>query len=296
MLLEARDEDGAGFTPAELRDQLMHLLFGGHDTTSSTLSFLFYELARNPAVLARVCWLSRSACWPGAPAERRGPARRPALPLDGRRRDAAAVSAGLVRTAHERQAVRASTGYRIPAGVHVIHSSWVTHQLPEVFPDPEAFVPERFSPEARRALPNGAYIPFGGGQRICIGKRFGQLVVKAVATTVLQRFSFELGAGFELRIAKVPTLSPEGGLPLSSETGPSGPAGRGAGDGGCGSRQLVANQDRGWKATAARGTVREHASSGGRRRSRARERTGERTCRPHRRFFPRRSPRGPLPV
>ncbi len=54
MLLEARDEDGGGFTDQELRDQLMHLLFGGHDTTSSTFSFLVYELSRHPEVAERL--------------------------------------------------------------------------------------------------------------------------------------------------------------------------------------------------------------------------------------------------
>ena len=54
----------------------------------------------------------------------------------------------------------------------------------------------------------------GGGQRICIGKRFGQLVVKAVATTLLQRLRCELRPGYELRVSKLPTLSPEGGIPM----------------------------------------------------------------------------------
>jgi cytochrome P450 len=105
-------------------------------------------------------------------------------------------------------------GYRIPAGVHVIHSSWASHRLPEVFPDPEAFIPERFSAEARRQLPPGAYIPFGGGPRICIGKRFGQLMVKAVASVVLQRMRCELRPGQEIRVSKLPTLSPDPGLPM----------------------------------------------------------------------------------
>jgi cytochrome P450 len=106
-------------------------------------------------------------------------------------------------------------GHRVPAGVHIIHSSWVTHRLPDVFPNPDVFDPDRFTAEERRKLPQGAYIPFGGGQRICIGKRFGQLVVKSVASVVLQRFAVALAPGFELRVAKLPTLSPEGGLPVT---------------------------------------------------------------------------------
>ncbi len=212
MLLEARDDEGAGFTPSELRDQLMHLLFGGHDTTSSTLSFLFYELGRNPSVLAGVL-AEQDRVLAGRPAgaeDLLSGLPYLSMAVDETLRLYPPVWFG------PRLSVTAFSfdGHRIPAGVHVIHSSWVTHHLPEVFPDPEAFVPERFSPEARRGLPNGAYIPFGAGQRICIGKRFGQLVVKAVATTVLQRVSFELGAGFELRVSKVPTLSPEDGVPL----------------------------------------------------------------------------------
>jgi cytochrome P450 len=96
----------------------------------------------------------------------------------------------------------------------VIHSSWASHRLPDVFADPERFDPERFSPENRRELPRGAYIPFGGGQRVCIGKRFGQLVVKAVATTLLQRHRFELVPGYRLEVATAPTLTPKGGLPM----------------------------------------------------------------------------------
>jgi cytochrome P450 len=103
-------------------------------------------------------------------------------------------------------------GFEIPAGTHIMYSSWITHHLPEVFPDPEAFVPERFGPEARRSIPRGGYLPFGGGPRVCIGKRFGQLLVEAVATTVLQRFRLELRAGYVLRLEKLPTLSPGNGV------------------------------------------------------------------------------------
>jgi cytochrome P450 len=213
MLLEARDEDGEGFAPHELRDQIMHLLFGGHDTTSSTFSFLMYELGRNPVVLARVIEEQERVLAGRVPTIDELLEGLPYLSmvLDETLRLYPPVWFG------PRMSVRPFEfgGYRIPAGMHVIHCSWASHRLPEVFPNPEAFIPERFTPEARRLLAPGAYIPFGGGSRICIGKRFGQLAVKAVATTVLQRYTCELVPGYELRVGKLPTLSPEGGLPMT---------------------------------------------------------------------------------
>jgi cytochrome P450 len=222
MLLEAQDEEGRGFTATELRDQLMHLLFGGHDTTSSTLSFLIYELAGHPDANTRVI------------AELDGvlAGREPGVDdlLDGLPYLSTAIDETLRLYPPvwfgPRMTVRGIVfgGHVIPARTHVIHSSWVTHHLPEVFPEPTSFIPERFSPEARRRLPPGAYIPFGGGQRICIGKRFGQLVVKAVAVALLQRFRFEVRPGYQLRVAKMPTLSPRGGLQIVASARQGAPA------------------------------------------------------------------------
>ena len=84
-------------------------------------------------------------------------------------------------------------GVRVPGGVLVNYCSWASHHLAEVFPEPERFRPERFTPEARAKLPKGAYVPFGGGSRTCIGMRFGQLEIKAIATAVLRRFSARAG-------------------------------------------------------------------------------------------------------
>src|SRR5664279_3507199 len=72
-------------------------------------------------------------------------------------------------------------GHTIPARAFVNYCSWASHHLPDVFDDPEQFRPERFTPEARAAMPKGAYVPFGGGSRTCIGMRFGQLEVRTIA-------------------------------------------------------------------------------------------------------------------
>jgi cytochrome P450 len=105
-------------------------------------------------------------------------------------------------------------GHRIPGGVPVNYCSWASHRLPEVFPEPEAFLPERFAPEAKAGLPKGAYVPFGGGSRTCIGMRFGQMEVRTIATLILQRFRLGLVPGHTMSIRQMPTLSPRGGLPM----------------------------------------------------------------------------------
>ena len=105
-------------------------------------------------------------------------------------------------------------GVPVPGRAFVNYSSWASHHLPEVFPEPDQFRPERFSPEARAALLKGAYVPFGGGSRTCLGLRFGQLEVRPVATPLLSRFSLSLPPDFQLTRRQMPTISPKQGLPL----------------------------------------------------------------------------------
>ena len=105
-------------------------------------------------------------------------------------------------------------GHSVPARAFVNYSSWASHHLPEVFPEPEEFRPERFTPEAKAALPKGAYVPFGGGSRTCIGMRFGQLEIRTIATLLLARFTLSLPDDFQLTIRQMPTISPKDGLPM----------------------------------------------------------------------------------
>jgi cytochrome P450 len=105
-------------------------------------------------------------------------------------------------------------GFTVPKGAYVNYCSWASHRIPEFFPDPEAFIPERFTPERKAALPRGAYVPFGGGRRICIGKRFGKTEVKLVTTMLLQRLRLDLLPGRTMTVRQMPTLSPKGGLPM----------------------------------------------------------------------------------
>ena len=80
----------------------------------------------------------------------------------------------------------------------VNYCSWASHRLPDVWPEPDAFRPERFAPGNRERIPKGAYVPFGGGSRMCIGMRFGLAEVGVIAAAILERFRLELAPGYQL--------------------------------------------------------------------------------------------------
>ena len=189
LLLDAEDEDGSKLSEQELRDQVMTLLFAGHDTTTSTVTFLFYELARNPEQADAPLSQAVDETLRMYPPAWVGP-RRSIEPFE-------------------------VCGVRVPGGVLVHYCSWASHYLDEVFPQPWQFRPSRFSEEERAKLPKGAYVPFGGGSRTCIGMRFGLLEVQTIAEAILERFRLELVEPMKpLSIRQMPTLSPRGGLPV----------------------------------------------------------------------------------
>jgi len=210
LLVAVRGEQGEAFTDREIRDQVMTLMFAGHDTSTSTVTFMLHELARHPEVLARLC-AEQDEVLAGAPPS-----------IDQLEREMPYLDMVVDEVLRlyppawigPRRAVREFDwgGYTVPRGAYVNYCSWASHRLPEVFPDPEAFIPERFTRERKAALPRGAYVPFGGGQRICIGKRFGQIEVKLVTTMLLQQLRLGALPGRTMTVRQMPTLSPKGGL------------------------------------------------------------------------------------
>ncbi|HEY2717167.1 MAG TPA: cytochrome P450 [Solirubrobacterales bacterium] len=212
LLVAVRGEGGEAFSDREIRDQVMTLMFAGHDTSTSTVTFLLHELARHPDVLARLCEEQDRVLGSEPPSAAQLERDLPYLEM---------VVDEVLRLyppawIGPRRAVRDFEfgGYSVARGAYVNYSSWASHRLPEVFPEPEAFVPERFTRERKAALPRGAYVPFGGGQRICIGKRFGQTEVKLVATMLLQELRLDALPGRTMTVRQMPTLSPRGGLKM----------------------------------------------------------------------------------
>jgi cytochrome P450 len=212
LLLAARGEAGEAFTDREVRDQVMTLMFAGHDTSTSTLTFMMHELARHPDVIERLREEQDRVLGGAAPTVDQLEREMPYLDmvLDEVLRLYPPAWIGPRRAVREFE----FGGYTVPREAYVNYCSWASHRIPEFFPEPEAFIPERFTRERKAALPRGAYVPFGGGQRICIGKRFGQTEVKLVATMLLQRLRLDALPGRTMTVRQMPTLSPKGGLEM----------------------------------------------------------------------------------
>jgi cytochrome P450 len=168
MLLLARDEDGRGLSDAELRDELMTLLVAGHETTANSLAWAFERLARIPGGLERV---AEDADYAEA-AVRETLRLRPVIALVARR---------LMRDAEV-------GGRLLPAGAVLTPCILLVHRRADVYPDPEAFRPERF---LKRPPGTYTWIPFGGGIRRCVGATFAQMELQVVLRTIAARVRLE---------------------------------------------------------------------------------------------------------
>ena len=192
---------------------MMTLLFAGHDTTTSTIAFMFYELARHPHLADDLVAEQREVLRNGAPNAEQlmsGELTQLEMTLEETLRKYPPAWIGPRKSVEPFE----FEGHTVPGNAYVNYCSWASHHLPDVFPQPEAFRPERFAPDARGAIPKGAYIPFGGGSRTCIGMRFGQLEVRTIATLIAGRFALELPGDFALEFRQMPTISPRQGLPM----------------------------------------------------------------------------------
>jgi cytochrome P450 len=211
LLLSTTDDGGALLGTSAVRDQAVTLLFAGHDTTTTTFTFLAHELGRTPH--------ARKAVEEELDQALRG--RNPtAAELDGHALPV--LERSLKETLRRyppawvgpRRSTRDVTldGVRVPAEIGVHYSSWVTHHLPHLYSDPFRFDPDRFLPEREAALPRGAYVPFGGGSRMCLGKRFGEYELRALSAVLFSRLRLEPLSRQDPRVVTTPTLGPKGGL------------------------------------------------------------------------------------
>ncbi|SDK52401.1 cytochrome P450 [Paracoccus chinensis] len=198
-------ETGRSMNPSELRDNLLTFLVAGHETTALTLSWALYLCAFDPAV---------QAC-AAAEAQAAGPRITAAeLPRLSYVQQVVQESLRLYPPAafFSRTARSADTlcGRRIEPGDTVILPIYALHRHRLLWDNPDAFDPDRFAPGVQRD--RFAFLPFGGGPRICIGASFALQEAAIILATLLARFDFALVPGRDPYPRMILTLRPEGGV------------------------------------------------------------------------------------
>ena len=202
MLLEARDEDGQPLTDRELRDELMTLLLAGHETTATALSWTLERLVRHPDVVARL-------------REERRAGDEASPYLEATIKEALRLRPVVTAVGRHLTAPLPIGGHLLPAGVSINPSIYLLHRRPDLYPEPEAFRPERFLEN-----PPGTYqwIPFGGGVRRCLGASFALYEMKIVLQTVLDRVALVPQRGSDERVTRrAITFAPNRGARIAVE-------------------------------------------------------------------------------
>ncbi len=191
LLLSTDEETGESLTDVQVRDEAMTLFLAGHETTAQALSWSWYLLARHPEVLARL--------------------RAEGMPY------ALLVFKETMRLyppayAIARSSLRATRigDLAVEADEMVVIAPWLLHRDPRFFTHPLAFRPDRFLEEAQ--WQRFAYMPFGGGKRICIGNQFALMEGQIVLSTIASQVDFSLVSSREPVPEPLLTLRPKGGI------------------------------------------------------------------------------------
>jgi cytochrome P450 len=214
LLLAARDEDGSRMNDKQVRDEAMTLFLAGHETTANALTWALILISKHPDVRAR-------AEAEAAPLVQRG---RPltmddlkALPFNlAVMKEAMRLypPAYIIGRRTMRDVLvpgeRPGETSRIAKGKVVFVNVLGMHRRPDLFPDPDRFDPTRFLGDRERAIPKFAYIPFGGGPRVCIGNHFAMMEGHLLLASIVGAATLDLASSREIATQPLVTLRPRG--------------------------------------------------------------------------------------
>jgi cytochrome P450 family 135 len=181
LLLQARDEDGATLSDSDLRDELLTLLVAGHETTAGLLSWALTEIAAHSDAQTR---LAAGEAALAAAAVTETLRVHPPVPLGSLRR--------LRRP-------RQIAGWRLPAGATVASCSLLIHRRADIYDQPDEWRLDRF---VAARPPAGAWLPFGGGVRRCVGAEFAQFEARTVIDEVLRALELRPDAPARRRVGR----------------------------------------------------------------------------------------------
>lgn len=213
QLCAAVDEEGKTFTDQEVVDHTIFLLMAAHDTLTSALSTLTYELARHPAWQVR----AREACETHRIADHCTSLEtlEKLEPVDWCLKEALRLNPPLMVIQRRTERPFEFEGHRIPERTPVVVDLAFTHRMPSLWTEPDRFDPERFSPaRAEDKRHRYAWIPFGGGAHTCIGMVFAFLETRLILAHLLRRYRLEVPDGYTTTFKEMPISMPRDRLPM----------------------------------------------------------------------------------
>jgi sterol 14-demethylase len=192
VLMSIRAEDGtARFSTDMVTGMFISMMFAGHHTTSGTAAWTLIELLRHPAELAAVRTELDELYAHGEEVSYQ--ALRDMPRLEAAIKEALRLHPPLILVLRVVKEELDVEGFRVVPGKLVGASPAVSNRIPEDFPDPDAFVPERYlEPRAEDRANPWTWIPFGAGRHRCVGAPFAMMQLKAIFSVLLRNWDFEL--------------------------------------------------------------------------------------------------------
>ncbi|MEG4286197.1 cytochrome P450 [Microcoleus sp. A006_D1] len=209
LMMAARDENGQPMTDEELRDELMTLLFAGHETTATALAWAFYWIHSLPSVRQKLLQELDSL------GENPDPMEISRLPYMSAvcQETLRIYPVGMLTFPRVVRQPVELMGYQLEPGTVVFGSIYLTHRREDLYPEPLQFKPERF---LERQFSPYEYLPFGGGTRRCIGLALAQLEMKLVLATILRDLDLVLADKKPVQAKRRGvTLGPAGGVRMA---------------------------------------------------------------------------------
>lgn len=211
VLCHIEADDGSRFTDTDVVNHMIFLLMAAHDTSTITISTMLGYLGQHPEWRSRCREESYGLGTPTPSLAQLGQLHS----LDLVMRESQRLVTPVPSMARAAIADTEVLGHYVPAGTRLSVTPHFSHHMPELWPDPERFDPDRFSEDRREdKVHRYAWAPFGGGVHKCLGMYFSQAEVKAVMHHLLLRFDWQVDPGYRTPLDFTSLPFPSDGQPI----------------------------------------------------------------------------------
>lgn len=215
MLLDVRYEDTReGMTNDQLIDEFNILFIGGHETSANALSWIWYLLSQNPRVSQKLVNEAQQVL----------PEGKLSYGHIDQLQNTQQVIEEAIRLyppawATNRVAIEDDVfkGISIKKGMTVATYIYGVHRSPKHWDNPDVFFPERFTKAKKKVRHSFAFVPFGGGPRLCIGKQFAMMEMKLILAKMVKRYKMELVDGQHIEASALVNLQPQNAIKMKIE-------------------------------------------------------------------------------